>query len=322
MELGGVCYADIEYAIAGENGLPVEKLDTLRKDKERIVKLLGSTNAKLVDKRVDGVHYFSLSEPIDLIHLYYEQKGNRPTKDILDLLTKMHGFMPEDFLADLSDTYRDIIENDRGNTMVISFEKGYEIMAEMKFFSIIYRAINKHALKITRRYINNASRQETMIFYPEFLKQYNSQWYVLGLASLWGDAHAPTLMRIGLPMIDAATTLCSHEYPFIHSGVNYFDYFDEIVGVELDANCECETVRFIVSNKIFNHIQNNPIHSSQMRDKENDRPGFKGLKIEVRRNKELIRTIVNFGRDMVVISPAKLRSQIRRELAKSLELYN
>lgn len=320
-EEGGASYADIEYAIAGDKGLELEKADTLRKDKERIIKLLAMDNARLIDRKRNGIHYFSLDKPVDLIHIYYRQRANKPTRDIMNLLTRMHGFLPEDFLADLSDTYRDIIENDNGNVQIISFEKDCEIMAEMKFFSTIYKSINKNALQVTRHYVNSPNRQETLVFYPEFLKQYNSQWYVLGMATPQQDNEYPTLTRLCLPLIDNAKVLNKNEYPFVHSGIDYFDYFDEIVGVELDLNCPCETVRLAVSNKIFNHLQNNPLHSSQTRDKENDKPGFKGIRIEVRRNKELIRTIMNYGKDMEVISPAKLRNQIRRELAKSLELY-
>lgn len=320
-EPNGVCYSDIERAIAGEGGLPAEKSDTLRKDKERIIRMLIENGVKLIDVRRGGVHYFSLSEPVDLMHIYYRQKANRPTKEILTLLTKMRGFLPDEFLSDLSDTYRDIVENDSGNIQVIAFEKDCEIMAEMKYFSMIYKAINKDALLITRHYINNPGRKETFVFYPEFLKQYNSQWYVLGMASLVQDKETHGLMRICLPMIDSAEVLDRDKYPFVPSGINYFDYFDEIIGVELDGHCECETVRLAVSNKIFNHLQNNPLHSSQTRDRAIDKPGFKGISIEVRRNKELIRTIMNYGKDMEVISPARLRNQIKRELKKSLERY-
>lgn len=317
----GVTYEQFCRQCGNSSGVNwVEYDDQSRQDLKMIRRLIQPLSAEICTTKVDGKTHFSISEKVDLVDLLNKEKVSRPYQEMLNLLTRMKGFLPEDFLSELSSTYKSIAETKNDNEIVVAFETDYSIMAELKHFSKIYRAIGKQTLVITRHRMNFPELQEQVIICPEFLKQHNSEWYILGSTYLNnGECLPDTCIRIPLALIDSVDE--AKNYPYRHSGIDYTEYFDEIIGVENDPNCTPEEIRLRVSREMYNRLKSNPLHSSQRDCKELNIRGYKGLCITVRKNKELIRTLLNLGKDIEVVAPEKLRRQIAKELRSTLKHY-
>lgn len=316
----GVTYDDIECEI--DKDASYELLETLRQDLKYIKELLRESSAELVVSKIKGKNVYSISGEVDLLDLHYGRILGKPSRDIVNFITRCRGLLPEDVFSELSDTYRKIIENKRENAQIVSFDSDYDSTSEMSYFLDIYNVINKKALQLVRHKWGDENEKEELILYPEYLKQYNSQWFVFGIVSTLEGECSERCCRIPLNLIEEIKPLPTNKYPFRKSGTDYIDLFDEIVGVEYDSNCELERVQFYISYAMYKRIKANPIHWSQKDDKSLVRkPGFKGMSIEVRRNKELIRTLLSYGKDIIIVSPIKLRNQMKREMNKALKNY-
>lgn len=316
----GVTYDGIEYAIDRDSSYNLR--ETLRKDVGYIKELLKESSAEWVESKEKKRSVFRISGEVDLLDLHYGRILGKPSRDIVKFITSCKGLLPDNVLSELSETYSKIMENKSSSAQIISFDSNYDSMAEMPNFLDVYKAINKKALHVVRHKWGDEEEKEELILYPEYLKQYNFQWFVFGIVSTLEGECSDTCCRIPLNLIEKVKPLSTREYPFRKSDTDYIEYFDEIVGVEYDPNCEFEKVQFYISYAMYKRIKANPIHWSQKEDKSLERkPGFKGMRIEVRRNKELIRTLLSYGKDLIVVSPIKLRNQMKREMNKALKNY-
>lgn len=320
----GTNYTEFCQECAKQSGVgSVYYEEQARQDITIIKQLLSSTDVELVTEKINKKSQFFLSSDVDLLTLFNNNKVVRPYQELLNLLTRMNGFLPQEFLSELSTIYKSIAETKNDNEKVVSFETDYSIMAEMRYFAEIYQAIGKHGLMVTRHRVGFPELKEKVILYPEYLKQYNSEWHVMGVLANSDQENAPLICgRIPLMNIDHVEKLSPKKYPFQTSGIDFTEYFDEIIGVENDEHCELEEVKLRVSREIYNRLQNNPLHSTQRDCKELNLKGAKGIIINVRKNKELIRTLLNLGKDVEVVAPDKLRRQIARELRATLKHYD
>lgn len=73
---------------------------------------------------------------------------------------------------------------------------------------------------------------------------------------------------------------------------------------------------------MFQRLMNKPLHPSQSTCKELNTKGFKGMKISVKYNIELMRAILNLGPDIEVVEPAHIRKRVIKNLQKALKLYD
>lgn len=319
----GTNYEEFCRRCAKQSGVNyVEYEEQARKDLTNIKQLLETTDAEIVTFTVNRKKQIRLSSEVDLLELFNNGKVVRPYQELLHLLTRMNGFLPQEFLSELSSVYKSIAETKNEEERIVSFDTDYSIMAEMRYFAEIYQAISKQGLLVTRHRVGFPELTEKVILYPEYLKQYNSEWHVMGILADPEQEDAPQICgRIPLMNIDFVEKLSPKEYPFQKSGTDYTEYFDEIIGVEYDKHCALETVKLRVSREIYNRLQNNPLHSTQRDCKELNSRYTKGIMITVRKNKELIRTLLNLGKDVEVVAPEKLRRQLARELKATLKYY-
>lgn len=310
----GISYSEIKKRCLCDN-------DLARQDMRRIKALLNGSGIKIEESGTFRKSY-RLSQSIDLLSLHAQSQVAVPYRDLIKLLTHSRGLLSNSFFADISSVYDNIISSCETDDKTIEFESNINESIAMSCFSDIYKALRKDVLLITRHHPVNPENTFNVILHPEYLKEYNSEWYVFGNISN-SDDEAPQLGRIPLSLIDDVDEP-SEQIPFIPTGYTSSDYHQmlgEIIGVELDNNCELETICLRISTKIFHRIVNNPIHHTQKYAPELNTPGNKGIKIRVRRNKELIRTLLNLGSDVEVVSPVKLRNSIKKELNRNLKQY-
>lgn len=102
--------------------------------------------------------------------------------------------------------------------------------------------------------------------------------------------------------------------------VNWFDYFEEMIGVSKDTRTEPQKVLLWVSNASWPYVKTKPLHGATQRLLNLDETGAY-ITIEVYLNYELEQQILSFGENIKVIEPVELREQIKKRLSGAILNY-
>ena len=293
----------------------------LRGDIRNIKLLLKNEGVCLKEEGSKTKRYFLLDKSVDLLDLYNKSTRLGNSGEVLNLLTHMKGVFPNEFYQELCESFGKLMNEEENSNKYVDFETNELLQESLMYFSTIYSSISdKQAISITYVQINNKDNETTISLHPEFLKQYNSLWYVFGNAfDQQGNALGVTKVRL-----DLITDVNKLSDQFIPSGTDYDEYFDEIIGVENIPSVDIWHIEFLVKNNMFNRVLTNPLHEgSQRRCTRLDsiRSGYKGFTIDVKENIELLRKIMAYGSDIIILSPEKLKKKIQKILKKSLLNY-
>lgn len=294
--------------------------DTLRHDKKDIVSLLKEQGLELKKKDGHPARFYVEVDNLDLVALDQKKKVAQPYMAILDMLSKSKGLLPEEFLNSLCDKYQKLSENVNVSKS-ISFDADYDCMATLDLFPVVYKSLNNSTLGVKFHPVNKPEESVEGQFSPEYLKQYRSNWYAFGMFEEKGKP--AVFQKIPLSNIIRYDDEEADEYPFVKSHIeNYEEYFEDIIGVENPEINEVETIKFRISNRMFQRMLNKPLHSTLKIYKELDTKGFKGMKMNVKYNMELMRAILNLGSDIEIVEPAHIRKRVIKSLQKALRLYD
>lgn len=164
----------------------------------------------------------------------------------------------------------------------------------------------------------------SIIFHPYLLKQYNDRWFLLGAA----DSDMK-ILNFALDRIDKVEPL--PELKYTECPEELAERFEDIVGVTLYEERECEHLLCWVSDVSKGYVDTKPMHESYTPfkgDKEtelhNQFPHLKGglfFSIDCIPNFELIRELCSYGGNLIVLSPDSIRNEIKDRLQKHLEQY-
>ncbi len=159
---------------------------------------------------------------------------------------------------------------------------------------------------------------------PYLLKEYNNRWYLIA-----GACDTGKLLTFPLDRIDDFTPALFAKYREPIEDVN--EHYEEIIGVTFDEDAPLQEIIFWISDKSKDYVITKPIHGSQKTLKsEKDSylrqvyPKLKNGKffqIECRENYELIRELISFGPELLVLSPINIKNQILKNLDGSLQRY-
>lgn len=203
----------------------------------------------------------------------------------------------------------ELIENRDINQRVM-FE---EISGGIEFVTPVIEALSKNVLiKIEYISYNNPKPKEYSVE-PYGLKQAGKRWYLI--------SHIPayeTLTVFALDRIESIE-LTGDKFEF-DKAWNINSYFNEVIGVNLEGDYECEEVRIRVYGHQRHYIESLPIHKSQKllkREKEYSDYGFK-----LRPEYEFQHEILKLGYNAEVLSPQWLRDDISWQAEEILKLYH
>lgn len=300
----------------------------LRRDITDIRKILDEHHiAEIITRKEKKENRFWLSCDVDLLRLRQEKYYGSEQVALTGMLEQMKGVLPESVIEEVTRSIRKLKheQEEKAERPIVAYEYNIGVNQDMKFFYPIYKAIREHrALKVVKHKLNDET-PTVRVFYPEFLRQYNTLWYAFGKEC---DEEGNTITspgRIPLHLISSVKDLPVKKYPFQPSGIeDYLDeYFSEIIGVDNIATAEVMDIRLAVKSSIIARLENNPIHESQtpLKNETCPIPGYKCFRIQVKYNKELMRKLLQMAPDVIVLSPEKLRKRVMKELEKSQKLY-
>jgi predicted DNA-binding transcriptional regulator YafY len=161
-------------------------------------------------------------------------------------------------------------------------------------------------------------------FHPYLLKQYNERWFLLGVAD-----SDQKILNFALDRIDKVEPLPEKKYLECPDGI--YEHFEDIVGVTLYEERQVEHIVCWVSDTSKGYVNTKPIHESytpykgekesQLHEQYPQLEGGLFFSIDCIPNFELIRELCSFGGDLVVLSPASIREDIKNRLITHLAQY-
>jgi predicted DNA-binding transcriptional regulator YafY len=195
---------------------------------------------------------------------------------------------------------------------VVSFEQNDQLKGIEFLSDLIDAIINHQPLKMTYRPYKG--EEQTMVFHPHYMKQYNSRWFLFGL-----EDHGEYGMCTVNKALDRIVKFSIANVPFEENDkIDYETYFNDIVGVTHDGkHPDVEHVVLKFPKGRFPYVVSKPIHHTQQIVSSDD--GI--LSIDVRVNQELEQTIFSFGQQVEVLAPEWFRDQIKEKYKEIIKIY-
>lgn len=154
---------------------------------------------------------------------------------------------------------------------------------------------------------------EEIKMHPQYLKQYNNRWFVLGTHSKYTPVTTLAIDRI-------AFIKETNEETYIVSDIDFIERYDDIIGVT--RGLEEKTLKIVLqaNTSLASYMLTKPLHGSQ----KNGILDTNGLRftIEVIPNYELEQQILSYGEAIKVVSPPAFATKIKERIQASLENYN
>lgn len=233
------------------------------------------------------------------------------------------GFFPKSWLEYFFKDCQDLLEmraRKQKGQQVISASLD-RILANIEYLPMLYEAIvNKQVLEID--YKPFGGEQETLIFHPHYLKEYNGRWNLFGHA----EVHSPENgYNIPLDRIQARPREKSKIEYISAPPMFYEQFFKDIVGVSHTKDTtKYDIVLRAHTYYIYKLTETKPIHQSQSiasswGDHEDGTYGDFSLEVEV--NNEFFGRILQMGAGLEIVSPKEVRDLFKQRVKDLAKLY-
>lgn len=300
--------------------LKASKNKTFDHAKGRIRKCLQAQGLDFDEQMIDGkFKEFKYPEnvPEDLLSPLRKKTRKLRQKTLADLIQKSQGLFPASWLAKFQLQAEEKIN--RGNASpIIAFDSN-EQLCNLDLLPTFYYAIrDKQVLKFT--YAPYAKPERTFIFHPHYLKEYNSRWFVFGLA-IEGEGKQYPSNNCALDRIVSEIEKVE-KVKYIPSSVDYSTYFDDIVGVTRLKGYQKEIIE-IEAKDLYTYMRilTKRLHKSQkVVQPWNDQIKTGRFTIEVIPNLELLGLLMSFEGHVEIFGD--YRKQFENEIKKMYNLYN
>lgn len=171
---------------------------------------------------------------------------------------------------------------------------------------------------------DTSDEDRQLIVHPYLLKEYNRRWYLIAAADNDGK-----LLNFALDRIDKVVPLPVRIYVLYDGDLN--ERFEDIIGVTLYEDRPVQTIVFWVSDYSKDYVATKPLHESQ-RNIRNEREeelrqhypmleGGRFFSIDCMENYELIRELTSFGKDLIVLSPDRIRQIVTNHIVEQSRAY-
>lgn len=212
----------------------------------------------------------------------------------------------EELIPRMEQTFKLVKSGDNG---IVGYQENIDLKGREHIGTLFNLILKRKQIKIN--YKPYGKPQFTVVVFPYHVKQYNNRWFLFCF-----NEEYKSISNYPLDRIISIEELSDS---FEASTINWTDYFDDIIGVTKPEGGKIEKIKLKFSEKYVNYILTKPLHGSQKLDKTNE----EGLTIyiEVIPNNELYQLLLSFGADVEVISPQKIRMEIKKIIIKMNENY-
>lgn len=230
---------------------------------------------------------------------------------MLGLLNRFRGMPQFDWLDQVTDRLGASLKIDVASAEeIVGYDENLDLKG-IEYFTPLFNAIiDKQPLKLT--YKSFKYDDELIItVHPYYLKQYNKRWFLIA----W-NADSNFLANYAF---DRIVRIDKAPVPYRPTDINFFEYFDEMIGVSKDTRTEPQLVKLWVSLDAWPYVKTKPFHGTQ-RVVSVDEDGAI-ITIEVYLNYELQQLLLSYGESVMVLEPKELQDKIKERLTKAFDLY-
>lgn len=193
---------------------------------------------------------------------------------------------------------------------LIDFDKN-ENLKGLEYLDICYQAVSeKKVLSITYKSFK-AKSESNFHIHPQFLKEFNNRWFMIGVK----EKNDP-ILTLALDRIISVEIL---EKRYVDLNLVPNEYYKDVIGVTVSVRTRTQNIVFHVERNNAPYVLTKPLHRSQIVLQE-DKNGTI-FQISVQPNFELERLLLGFGAGITVIKPKRLKNKIIRTMQKALENY-
>ena len=194
-------------------------------------------------------------------------------------------------------------------------------LTNIDLLPVFYKAIaNKQVLRFD--YQRFGQEPFSLVFHPQFIKEYNGRWFV------FGEANREPYQAYNVPLdriVGEVSEVNDVEYIPAPKGF-YQDFFNNIIGVTHEKGAMVEEV-IIRTKTEYQHglLLTKPLHHSQkeiMPFGEHEGGNYGEVRLTIEPNRELRGRILLYGENLEVISPLSLREQIKEILRRQMQQYS
>ncbi len=240
----------------------------------------------------------------------------RQIKETLLTLQRFKGMPHFEWIEEVSNRIEATYHLGLETESVVSFQNN-PYLKGLEFFQQIFNAIVNHrCLRI--HYVPFEKPEKTLTISPYFLKQYNNRWFLFG--TLLGAKIRTNLTNLPLDRILSVEEIDDTFIPY-DGEVSFEDYFEDVVGVSVDAAAPTLDVTLKVTAKQAKYIRNKPLHESQSENHDYSEPGYAEFHLQVKDNYELRSLLLSIGPDLEVVSPESLRTEIADAISQMRAKY-
>lgn len=179
------------------------------------------------------------------------------------------------------------------------------------FYSLLNAISNKKVLYFQHyKYWDETLTNRTV--HPLALKESQGRWYLIAVDTK--DNKIKTFGLDRMSEIDVSKSKFRETY-----SCNVKEMFSNAFGIINEENEEPQLVRLKFTYQEGQYVKTYPLHTSQQIIADTDKEVI--IELYVYLSYDFIKELLSFGAEMVVISPEKLRNQIKDSLMNVLELY-
>lgn len=289
---------------------PITAINSIRDDMEQIERIY--PGAEIESYREGRNIYYRYKDP-EFSIFKTPMKADEVVQLIqtLRLLKRFKGMPQFDWIDEIAERIGASLKINEKTDEVVGFDENLDLVG-MDYFTPLFNAIvDKRPLKLTYQSFRHGS-EDTIVVHPYYLKQYNKRWFLIG----WNDDED----FMANFAFDRIKQIDNAKVPYKPTDVNFFDYFDEMVGVSKDMRTEPQKVMLWVSNSSWPYVKTKPLHGATQRLVKMDETGAY-ITIEVYLNYELEQQILSFGENVKVLEPIELKERMKQRLSEAVNNY-
>ena len=289
---------------------PVTAMNSIRADIEQIQRIYPGADVETV--RVGRNIYYRYYDP-DFSIFKTKLKPDEVIQltQTLRLLQRFKGMPQFDWINEISDRLGASLKIDETTEEIVGFDENLDLEGMDNFTPLFNAIVDKQPLKLSYQSFKQ-DKEETIIVHPYYLKQYNKRWFLIA----WNDGNN----FMANFAFDRIKKIENANVTYKPTDINFFDYFDDMIGVSKDLTQKPQLVKLWVSPSQWPYIKTKPLHGATQHLVSLDENGAV-ITIEVYLNYELEQQILSFGETIKVIEPEDFKSKIAQRIKNSFDNY-
>ena len=290
--------------------VPITAMNSIRDDMDQIQRIY--PGADIESYREGRNIYYRYADP-DFSIFKTPMKPDEIIQltQTLRLLRRFKGMPQFDWVDEIAERLGASLKLDESTDEIVGFDENLDLEGLDNFTPLFNAIVDKQPLKLTYQSFR-MDCEETSIVHPYYLKQYNKRWFLIA----WNDEYN----FMANYAFDRIKGISDANVAYKPTDVDFFDYFDEMIGVSKDTRTEPQIVKLWVSPAQWPYIKTKPLHGATQHLVSQDEQGAV-ITIEVYLNYELEQLLLSFGEKVKVLEPMELKERIKQRLAEAAKNY-